>query len=119
MDWSALGYDFEFDSVRRLWLVRGTRQGLARFAETIRKEAPAPGTHVALGPHRDLLLIHREPRRIDEDGLHGTEADFSLLAELIEKKLARAEEGDTFIVDKQYAPGNRAQLEFELLEELS
>jgi hypothetical protein len=112
-------YELEFDSRRRVWVVRATRDGLLSFVTALRTDAPDVGAHVALGSHRDLLLIHAEQRRIDEDGIHGSRADFALLAELIERKLNRAEDGDTFVIDKQYGPLNRTPLELEVLEALS
>ena len=113
--WRNLGFYFAFDSRRMLWSIRGSADGIRAFARLLRERAPASaGEHVAIGPHRDLLLIHATPRRIDADGIHGTPDDLALLAELIERKLARAEEGDTFVVDKQYGAWNRAPLEFEV-----
>ena len=115
--WLDLGFYFVFDSRRMLWSIRGTSEGIRAFARVLRERAPAKaGEHVTIGPHRDLLLIHATPRRIDADGIHGAPEDLALLADLIERKLARSEEGDTFIVDKQYGAWNRVQLEFEVAE---
>jgi len=115
-EWRALGFFYDRDHGARAWTLRGSRDGLRRFAELLRAYANDPlhaglWEHEHYGPFWYLEVMTATEPRIDGHAIEGRLEDLARLGEVVEAAVGRATPGERVEVGRAYAPASRWSLE--------
>lgn len=115
-EWKTLGFWFEYAETQKIWLVRGTRAGIAKFAILLQEYADNPhhaelSEHRHYGPYFDLKITTWSVPRISEEGIWGSLKDISQLAATVRRIANTAPPGEVVRVSDEYGSNNSAALE--------
>jgi hypothetical protein len=114
--WRKLGFFCEVDAEKRVWTLTGSRAGLLYFPDLLLGYINDPqnatdGTRQHYDPYGSLQIMTYPDAGLDGNGIRGSTAALTHLAELVGQKLAVAEVGDQIRIRDEFA----AQTLFSLL----
>ncbi len=119
-EWRELGFYYEHQN--RQWRLVGSKAGLSSFSRLLREYVNDPrnrvlGEHEHYGPYLYLKVVTAAEPRMIEDGIYGPLEDLARLADLFDARLEQVAPGESFEVEKEYAPENEYPLRVEVEEE--
>ena len=114
--WRKLGFFCEVDAEKRLWTLTGSRAGLLYFPDLLLgyindPQNAADGSRQHYDPYGSLQIMTYPEAGFDGNGIRGSTAALTHLAELVGQKLAIAEPGDQVKIREEFV----AQSPFTLL----
>lgn len=116
--WRRLGFYHEPDHAERLWRFVGSRAGLRRLVDDLRRCADTEtgdDNGIRLGPYEDLVLYRWDRPGIDDHGIYGPPDALTRLAGLVEEELGAP--GSTAIIGPEYASDVEYRLRLEVRED--
>ena len=116
-EWRALGFYHEQDTVARVWRFIGATSGLRTLVRMLASQADkadreGKAAAIGVGPYGDFKIRVWERAGIDDESIHGAVDDLRRLSQLIEGKLASANEGAEFVIGSDYTPDAEYSLVF-------
>lgn len=120
--WQDLGFYYETDNEAKAWRLIGSRRGLSRFADALRRYVADPrnalkSEHEHYGPYSYLEVMTWPEAGIDGHAIHGRLEDLLRLADLIVTKLDAAVPGATITIREEFAPDSPYALVLEVRDE--
>lgn len=117
-EWRELGFYYLLDSSLKRWLIRGDRQGLAKWAEALRAYSQDARNemmceHEHYGPYFYLKVMTWDAPLITEKGWWGTLDDINRLADMIDENLADKSK-TRFEISSEYSPKADYVIHFEV-----
>jgi len=108
-EWQELGFFYDRDDSAKEWLIVGSRAGLLRFADLLRRYAANPrnemkSEHEHYGPYMDLEIMTWTEAGMDDHAIHGSVRDLIRLASLIEGKVATLQSGERARIREEFSP---------------
>lgn len=106
--WRKLGFFCEVDSTKRLWTLTGSRAGLLYFPDLLLGYVNDPqnsrdGSKQHFDPYGSLQIMTYPDAGIDGNGIRGSLAALTHLAELVEQRLAIADAGEQIKIREDFA----------------
>jgi hypothetical protein len=106
--WRELGFFAELDDKNQIWKLSGSRAGLLRFRDILLEYAADPrnsveSEHEHYGPYGSLEIMTWSDAGFDGHAIHGSLADLSRLAKLVETKLATAKPSSWIQIREEFA----------------
>jgi hypothetical protein len=118
-EWRELGFYYDLDHRLEVnqWRFFGSRNGLQNFVTLLDCYISKPSNegiseHDHYGPYSYLKIMTWNKAEITEDYIAGTIQDLKKLRNIIAAKLAQAQPGETFNIDKDYGVGNTVTAKF-------
>jgi hypothetical protein len=107
-EWRELGFFHELDTRKRLRKLTGSRLGLLRLRDILLEYVADPrnvvkSEHEHYGPYGSLEVMTWPDAGIDDHAIHGSLADLTRLAKLVETKLSAATPGSLIYIREEYA----------------
>lgn len=121
-DWRELGFFYEYDKEKNLWLLVGSRNGLLNLSKLLKNYASKMnnnqlGEHEHLFPYSYLTIVTSEKPQITDYGIFGSLSDLLNLADIISEKLKDSNVGDLIQVGDEYSKDTETQLFLQVKEE--
>ena len=118
-DWRELGFYYERNDESKTWRLLGTREGLLRFASSLREYAEDESKnevseHEHFGPYWYLEVGTWHTPQITDHWIAGPLHALSDLAAYIEKELATAQASEVVRVRDAFAPKSLYEFQLEL-----
>jgi len=118
-DWRELGFYYERDDESKTWRLLGTREGLLRFARSLRAYAADESKeqlseHEHFGPYWYLEVGTWHTPEITDHWIAGPRRTISELASHIETVLAEANAPAVVKLRDSFAPGSPYDFQLEL-----
>jgi len=113
--WRELGFFCELDEDKKTWILTGSRAGLLYFPDLLLGYVAdlsnaVDGERKHYGPYGSLEIMTWHEPGIDSHAIRGSLTDLTHLAELVEAKLATAQEGEPISIRQEFAPESRYTL---------
>jgi hypothetical protein len=107
-EWRELGFFYDQDETVKVWRFIGSKQGLRQFVKLLRQYVGDPKRaslyeHDHYGPYMYLKVMTWHDSAIDKNSIHGTIADLTRLAQIVDEKLAAARQGDVVMIRDEYS----------------
>ncbi|MDQ3636056.1 MAG: hypothetical protein M3405_16365 [Acidobacteriota bacterium] len=121
-DWRELGFFYDYDKEKNLWLLVGSRNGLLNLSKLLKNYASKMnnnqlGEHEHLFPYSYLTIVTSEKPQITDYGIFGSLSDLLDLADIISEKLKDSNVGDLIQVGDEYSKDTETQLFLQVKEE--
>jgi hypothetical protein len=106
-EWRELGFFYESDAAKKVWVLVGSKSGLHRFRDlllayaTDRRNQRA-GEHAHYGPYSYLKVTTSGRSGIDSDGIHGPPEEIRRFAEIVGATLEDARPDTSTRIDLEY-----------------
>jgi hypothetical protein len=107
-DWRELGFHYELDHPSKEWRLMGSRGGLLRFRDLLRKYVSDPrnalkSEHEHYGPYMYLKVMTWPEAGMNADAIFGPLSALDRLASLIEARLPSVEVGASLRIGAEFA----------------
>ncbi len=114
-EWRDLGFFYDVDRAKKEWLLVGSRAGLLRFAERLRRYVEEAGRtavseHEHFWPYGYLEVMTSTKAGMDDHSIHGTIADLGRLADIIDRSIALVGPGSQVRLREEYAADSEYSL---------
>jgi len=122
-EWRELGFFYDRDEISKTWRLVGSRTGLLRFADLLRRYVADPrnemkSEHEHYGPYMYLEIMTWPEAGMDGHSIHGTPNDLRRLAQLAEEHLTELTPGQTAEIREEFAPAAEYTLVLELRHDM-
>ena len=120
-EWHELGFYYDKDNDKKLWVIIGDKKGILIFANMIEEYTNHPNNdkiseHDHYGPYAYLEIMTWDKPGMDEHAIHGTLADLKRLAYIIKNELEKYQPNSTFYIGTNYASDCKYKLAIEVKE---
>jgi hypothetical protein len=107
-EWRELGFFPEIDTGKSLWRLTGSRAGLLRLRDILLEYVADPrnavnSEHEHYGPYGSLEIMTWPEAGFDDHAIHGSLADLTRLAELVDSKLATVKPNSLVHIREEFA----------------
>jgi hypothetical protein len=107
-EWRELGFFAELDTRKRIWKLTGSRAGLLRFRDILLAYVSDPrnaakSEHEHYGPYGSLEIMTWSDAGFDDHAIHGSLADLTRLAKLVDTKLETAKPNSSIRIREEFA----------------
>jgi hypothetical protein len=107
-EWRDLGFFHEIDTKKNVRKLTGSRPGLLRFRDILLEYVADPrnavkSEHEHYGPYGSLEVMTWPDAGVDRHAIHGSLADLTRLAQLVETKLSAAKPGSLIQIREEFA----------------
>jgi hypothetical protein len=115
-EWRDLGFHYDLNDDHRIWTLTGSPSGLSRFAQLLRQFASDPRNDVRFehdhyGPYGYLKIMNNpDERGFNSNAIFAPRCDFSILADVIDSRLADSKIGSTIDLSRDFAPNSEYEL---------
>ena len=121
-EWQELGFFYETEEPARRWRLIGSKSGLRRFPELLRKYCADPrnstkSEHEHYGPYMYLKVMTWPDFEIDGQSIRGPLPKLARLADLVGERLADAEPDEVIYIGREFAPDVEYDLVLEVKSE--
>lgn len=121
-EWRQLGFHSLHDDPAKMWRLTGSREGLWRFAQLLRRYVANPSNstlseHEHHNPYGSLEIMTWGSAGLDGHSIHGTLVELERLARLVETALSGATPGSRVRIREDYAPDAEYALVLEVQED--
>ena len=108
-EWRELGFFYDHDTTSKVWRLIGSQSGLSQFVTLLREYISDPrraslSEHDHYGPYMYLKVMTWNEAGIDEKSIHGSIADLTRLAHLVDARVTAAREGDVVLIKEEFSP---------------
>ena len=122
-EWRELGFHYDRNDDKRTWRVRGSKEGLFKFASilcdfSVDPKNDAQFAHDHYGPYGYLKIMNIPERRgFTENAIHASRSDMAVLASLIQEFASKNKPGSIISLRKDFAPNSEYDLILEFMED--
>ncbi len=114
-EWRQLGFYYDTDDQSKEWRIFGDKKGITNLAKILtdychKMENSQISEHIHLGPYSYLKIMTWNKPFVNTEVIAGTIEDLRKLSRLVLERLALANPGDTFSIDKEYSDENEAKI---------
>lgn len=107
-EWRELGFFYDKNEAEQVWRFVGSKEGLWQFVKLLRQYVADPRRaalyeHDHYGPYMYLKVMTWHDAAMDKNSIHGTIADLTRLAQIVEEKLTAASQGDVVTIRDEYS----------------
>jgi hypothetical protein len=118
-EWRDLGFFYDRDDAAKEWRLRGSRDGLLRFARLLYDYVADPrnamkSEHEHYGPYMYLEVMTWPEAGMDDHSIHGPLVELERLARLVEARVAAMATDTTSRIREEFAADSPYSLVLEL-----
>lgn len=121
-EWRKLGFYYDIRDDEKQWYMAGSKEGLLNFYNILVHYVADPhhdeiSSHEHYGPYMYLEIMTSEKPNINDHAIQGSKQDLRRLSEMFKSKLRDTEEGQHFIIGKDYVAETKYSVLVEIMED--